>query len=113
MKYRIEKANDSDFDINLLQHCLDILNETDMPSNIRYRTSLILAGLQNEYITTFLITFLPKMSLEEFMQISFMATTNIERTEEFLRSNIKAVEGMTNAFRQFLVPKNKEVLIFS
>ena len=110
MNHRIAKGKgyDSHFDINLLQHCYDILNETKMSSQLRYRTSLILAGLGNEDITTFLTTFLTKMSREEYIQASFMAAYDIEKTEEFLKSNIKT-DGMNNLFKQFLVPKNKEV----
>ena len=105
------KGNDSHFDINLLQHCFNILNETEMPPNIRYRTSLILSSLENEDITSFLTTFLTKLSREQFMFISYMVTVNIEKTEEFLKSNIKT-DGMNDLFRQFLVRKNKEVLMF-
>ena len=79
-----------------------------MTADIRYRTSVILASLENEDITSFLTTFLTKMSRDQFMQISYMATIDIEKTEKFLKSNINT-DGMSNLFRQFLIPKNKEV----
>ena len=103
------KGNDSNFDINLLQHCLDKLSETEITSNLRFRTSLILASLQNADITIFLTSFLTKISREEFEHLYLMATINIEKTEDFLKSNIET-KGVTDLFRQFLIPKNKEVL---
>ena len=101
-------GNDSHFDINLLQHCLNLLNEIEMSADVRYQFSLVLASFQNEQITSFLTTFLTKISLEEFMKLSFMAMTDIDKTEKFLRLNIKT-EGVNDIFRDFLVPKNKEV----
>ena len=103
-------GRDSHFEINLLQHCLNLLNETELTPNVRYQTSLILASLQNEEITSFLIEFLTKISLEEFMRLHFMATTDFEKTEEFLKSNIKT-DGINDLFRDFLVPKNNEVFL--
>ena len=103
-------GKDSHFDINLLKHCFDILNETEMTPDIRYRTSIILASLENEDITSFLATFLTKMSRDQFMQISYMAAYDIEKTEKYLKSNIK-IDGINNVFRDFLVEKNKEVLM--
>ena len=106
------KGNDSHFDINLLQHCLEKLNETEITSNLRFRTSLILASLQNADITIFLTSFLTKISREEFEHLYLMATIDIEKTEEFLKLNIDT-RGMNNLFKQFLIPKNKMVLFIS
>ena len=103
------EGHDSHFDINLLQHCLDILNETSMATELRYRTSLVLASLGNEQIISFLTIFLTKISFEEFGRLSLMATTDIEKTEEFLKSNI-ITNGMNDLLRQFIIPKNHEVL---
>ena len=105
------KGKNSHFDINLLKHCFNVLNKIEMTPNIRYRTSLILASLQNLDTTAFLTTFLTKISRVEFLQLYTMATIDIEKSKEFLKSNIKT-DGMSNLFEQFLVPKNKEVLIF-
>ena len=94
----------------MLNHCFNILNGIDMSPNIRYQTSVILAGLGKHEITSLLTTFLTKITLEEFLKISYMAMINIEKTEEFLKSNIKT-EGVNNVFRDFLIQKNKEVLL--
>ena len=48
------------------------------------------------------------MSREEYMQLYLMSTVDVEKTEQFLKSDIET-EGFTDVFRQFLVPKNQEV----
>jgi hypothetical protein len=100
-------AKESQFEINLLHHCLDLLNNIEMASDVRYQTSLIFASLQNEEITSFLTKFLTQISREEFMRLNYMAIIDIVKTEEFLKSNIKT-DGLGNLFRDFLIPKNLE-----
>ena len=56
-----------------------------------------------------LTSFLTKISREEFERLYLMATIDIEKTEEFLKSNIDT-HGINNLFKQFLIPKYKEVL---
>ena len=113
MNYNKAKGsgNDSHFEINLLQHFFRVLNKAEMSSEIRYRTSLILASLENEQINTFLTTFLTKISYEELMELCCMATVDIQTTEEFLKSNIET-DAIKNIFRDFLVPKNRQVTLF-
>ena len=95
--------------MNLLQYCFSILNEAEISAEVRYQASLILASLQDEEVTSFLTQFLTKMSLEEFMRLSFMAMSDIGKTEEFLKSNIDT-KGINDLLRDFLVLKNNEVL---
>ena len=102
------KGNDSLFEINLIQHCLDVLNHAAMTPDVRYQTALILASLENKEIDSFLTTFLTKMSIEQFTKLHCMATIDIQKTEEFLKSNIR-IGGLNDLFRDFLVPKNHEV----
>ena len=101
-------GKDSHFEINLLQHCFDILNEAEISPNVRYRTSLVLSSLEKEEIGSFLATFLTKISREEFGQLHLMATTDFGKTEEFLKSNINT-DGMNDLYRDFMIPKNLEV----
>ena len=103
-------GKDSHFEINLLQHCLNLLNNIEMSPDVRYQTSLILTSLQNEKITSFLTTFLTQISREKYMELYYESTTDIRNTEKFLKSNIKT-QGINDLFRDFLIPKNKEVIL--
>ena len=102
-------GKDSHFEINLLQHCLNLLNNIEMSPDVRYQTSLILTSLQNEKITSFLTTFLTQISREKYMELYYESTTDIRNTEKFLKSNIKT-QGINDLFRDFLIPKNNEVI---
>ena len=105
------KGNDSHFEINLLKFCFDILDQTEILPDVRYQTSLILAALANEEVNSFLTKFLTKMSVKEFTKLCFMAQFDIQKTEEFLKANINT-KGINDLLRDFLVPKNNEVLLF-
>ena len=104
MKYTKAKEYDSDFDINLLQHCLDTLIDIKIPTNIRYQISLILGSLRNDKITSFLTKFLTRISREEFLEVYSMATMQTKKAEEFLKSNVN-IKGIDNIFREL----NQEV----
>ena len=77
-------GKDSHFEINLLQHCLNLLNNIEMSPDVRYQTSLILTSLQNEKITSFLTTFLTQISREKYMELYYESTTDIRNTEKLL-----------------------------
>ena len=77
----------------------------------QYKTSLILASLQTVETTSFLANFVTKMTQEKFVELFYKAKISTEKTEQFLRSNIR-IQGIdiNKLFRHFMVPKSKEVL---
>ena len=62
-------GKDSHFEINLLQYCLNLLDDIELSPIGRYKISLILASLQNEKISSFLASFLTKIGRKKFMEL--------------------------------------------
>ena len=102
-------GKDSKFEINLLDRCLKSLQKTAMSSNVRYITSLVLSNLKSDQLKSFLPKFITQMTFEEFATQSFMATHDIDKTEEHLLFLFDFVDK-DNIFREFIIPKNNEVL---
>ena len=100
---------DSKFEINLLDRCLECLQNLGMPPNVRYIASLVLSNLKSDQINSFLSKFITQMTFEEFATQSFMATQDIEKTEKYLSSLIDFVDK-DKIFREFIIPKNNEVV---
>ena len=104
----IEK--ESEFEIELLEYCLKLADKLEINLDIRYKTALVLSGLKSNRINQFIPNFLTKMNYQEYLMSCMLALNDLAKTTAHLNSQI-STEGITDMFRDFILPKNNEVIL--
>ena len=102
----------SNFEIDLLNHCFEILMNFELEDEIIYRIAVFLANIQSDTIDTFLTRFIKRLTEQKFITAVNKATKFLDETKKYFDVLID-----TNKFRDFyfdfLLPKNNKVdLIF-